>query len=61
MSDFLKELEQRAWARDIETFNRQKTLLAKDLSDTTRTFVLKRMQDIQARWPQFIKLTEIPT
>ena len=55
------DLEQRQWARDIEFWGRWKSTYDKGgLSEPTRTFVLRRLREIQARWPQFIKPSEIP-
>lgn len=57
----LSEFDQRQWARDIEFWGRWKSTYDKGvLSEPTKEFVLRRLREIQARWPQFIKPSEIP-
>lgn len=57
----LSDLEQLQWARDIESWDHWKNAYDKGkLSKPTEKFILRRLHEIQARWPQFIKPSEIP-
>ena len=54
------------WSFDIKSFDRWKITLERilhkegDFYDEHRERIRGYMRDIQARWPQFIKLDEIP-
>jgi hypothetical protein len=54
------------WTFDINSFNRYKTMFQTvahykgDWAERHREHIRKNMRDIQQRWPQFIKLGEIP-
>lgn len=54
------DLEQGQWARDIQSFGLLKKLLGLVTMDSTKELIRARMREIQARWPQFIKPSEIP-
>lgn len=56
----MMELEQARWNSDIDSFERWKRFLSNIKTQEVRQRVIGYLKGIQARWPQYIKLEEIP-
>ena len=61
MNEFMNKLNQRTWEYDIASFDRSKELYYKyPDNETVKRITLRRMGEIQAKYPQYIKTSEIP-
>lgn len=60
MKDYLKELQQQQWQRDIDSFARWKKFLIHITTPTVRARVIGYLEGIQRKWPKHININEIP-
>lgn len=60
MNELVNQLNQRAWERDIEAFTYYKKRFLGAEYTNTKKLLHKWMCEVQAKWPQFIKKSEIP-
>jgi len=50
-----------SWKRDANSFQRYQDMFASFTTEVAKLSLIARMTEIQKRWPQYIKIEEIPT
>lgn len=50
----------RSWERDINAFSKLKNMYLTFTTPRAKDYAKNQMNEIQQRWPQFIKVSEIP-
>ena len=57
--NIMKEFEQKAWKRDVETFDRWNKIYKNAVTEQAKNFAIRQLNRLQDKWPNH-KLGDMP-